>query len=94
MLIRPDEPNDQPTVRKAIFVATEDTNHGADYPRARSPIKTAAILLGIYIAMYLAVAGMVRVLTSPDALAATVPDTSTAPPANATPTSSPPADGQ
>ena len=35
----------------------------------QSPIAAAAILLGIYVAMYLAVGGIVHVLTPPDAAA-------------------------
>jgi hypothetical protein len=39
----------------------------------RSPIQAAATLLGIFIAMYLAVAGLIHVVTTPDAIAAVVP---------------------
>ena len=54
--------------------------------RMRSPIAAAAILLGVYVAMYLAVAGIVHLLTPPDATARVPagnwvelsPDTSTA----------------
>ena len=37
--------------------------------RMQSPIAAAAILLGIYVAMYLAVGGIIHVLTPPDAAA-------------------------
>jgi hypothetical protein len=37
--------------------------------RLRSPVAGAAILLAIYVAMYLAVAAIIRVLTPPDAIA-------------------------
>jgi hypothetical protein len=80
-----------PTTRlhKEIFVATKDINHDADSHRARFPIKAAAVLLGIYIATYLAVAAEVHFLASPDAAAIVAADNSTAPSAAAT-ASSPP----
>jgi hypothetical protein len=51
-------------------VAAKDSSHDAASSRARTPIRAAAVLLGIYIAMYLAVAGIIHVLTSPDAAVA------------------------
>ena len=49
---------------------TKDVSDDAGASRIRSPIAAGMTLLGIYIAMYLAVAGVIRVLTSPDAAAA------------------------
>jgi hypothetical protein len=43
-------------------VATEDTHDDADLHRARSPIKSAAVLLGIYLGIYFAVVAIVRLL--------------------------------
>jgi len=60
-------------------VATSDPSHDAGSAFIGSPIRAAAILLGIYIAMYLAVAGVVHVLAWPDAAAAVAPDFSLAP---------------
>ena len=65
-------------------MATKDINHDADSHRARFPIKAAAVLLGIYIATYLAVAAEVHFLASPDAAAIVAPDSSIAPSAAAT----------
>ena len=70
-------------------MATKDINHDADSHRARSPIKAAAVLLGIYIATYLAVAAEVHFLAPPDASATVAPDSSTAPSAAATASSRP-----
>jgi len=39
----------------------------------RSPIQAAGVLLGIFVAMYLAVAGLLRVVATPDAIAAVAP---------------------
>ena len=64
-------------VQKEIFVTTKDASDDAGTPRTRSPIAAGMTLLGIYIAMYLAVAGVIRVLTSPDA-APVAPDSSIA----------------
>jgi hypothetical protein len=50
-------------------MATDNTSDDADSRRFRSPIRSGLILLGIYIAMYLAVGGVVHILTSPDAAA-------------------------
>jgi hypothetical protein len=69
-------------------VATKDTSHDAGSQRARSPIEGAAVLL-IYIAMYLAVWWILRLQTSPDAAAAIAPDSSMAPPASASASTSP-----
>ena len=70
-------------------MATKNRNHDAGSHRMRSPIKSAVVLLSIYIAMYLAVAGITHVLTSPDAAAAITLDSSIAPPAAATASTSP-----
>lgn len=70
-------------------MATTDPSHDAGSHRIRSPITAAAILLGIYIAMYLVVGGVVHVLASLDATAAVAPDRSMAP-ASAATASSPP----
>ena len=64
-------------VQKEIFVTTKDASDDAGTPCTRSPIAAGMTLLGIYIAMYLAVAGVTHVLTSPDA-AAVAPDSSMA----------------
>jgi hypothetical protein len=89
-VIRPPEPKPPTTpLYKARFVATKDTRHDGGSHRIRSPIAGAAVVLGIYIAMYLAVAGVVHVLALLDAAAAVAPDSSMAPSAAAT-TSSPP----
>ena len=58
-------------------MTTKDPSDDAGTHRIRSPIAAGAISLGIYIAMYLTVAGVVRVLTSPDAVAV-APDSSMA----------------
>ena len=50
------------TPLKGLFVATEDTHGDADLHRARSPIKSAAVLLGIYLGIYFAVVAIVRML--------------------------------
>ena len=55
---------------KEVFVAQD---HGDSSPRLRSPIRAAAVLFGIFVAMYLGVAALLRVVTTPDALAAVVP---------------------
>jgi hypothetical protein len=39
----------------------------------RSPIQAAGVLLGIFVAMYLGVAGLLRVVAAPDAIAAVAP---------------------
>jgi hypothetical protein len=70
-------------------VAAKDTDHDAGCHRTRSTVKGAAILLGGYIAMYLAVVGIAHCLTSPDATAALAPNSSTAPPAAASTSASP-----
>jgi hypothetical protein len=58
-------------------VTTKDPEDDAGTGRIRSRVAAGAISLGIYIAMYLTVAGIVRVLTSTDA-AGVAPDSSTA----------------
>ena len=59
-------------------MATIDPSHDASSHRIRPPITAAAILLGIYIATYLAVWVMARVFYPPDAAAAIPPDSSMA----------------
>ena len=70
-------------------MATEDQKQDAGTHRIRSPVAAGVISLGTYIAMYLAVAGIARGMTSPDAAAAIAPNSSTAPPAAATTSASP-----
>ena len=60
-------------------VTTNNTGDDAGIPRIKSPIAAGMVLLGIYIAMYLAVAGVIHVLTSPDAATAMAPEGSMAP---------------
>jgi cysteine synthase len=69
---------------KAIDVTTENSHDDARIERMRSLIVKGMILLGISIAMYLAAAGIVHVLTSPDAVATIVPEGSMAPASLAT----------
>jgi hypothetical protein len=52
------------------IVARKTPSHDDRTPSSRSPIKAAAVLLGIYIATYLCVAGEVHILGSPEAAAA------------------------
>ena len=63
-------------------MATKDTNHDAASDRTRSPIEGVTVLF-IYIAIYLALWGILRVLISLDAAAAIPPDDSMAPSAAA-----------
>ena len=49
------------------------TKHRAGVRRGHSSIGGAATLLGVYVAMYLAVGGIVHALTSPNAVAAMAP---------------------
>lgn len=70
-------------------MAPENTTDDADFKIARPPIKAAAILLGIFIGMYLAVAGIVRGLTLPDAIAAITLDSSMTPSADDAASTSP-----
>jgi hypothetical protein len=64
-------------------VTTNSAGDDAGIPRIKSPIAAGVVLLGIYIAMYLAVAGVIHVLTSPDA-AAVASERSTVPASTAT----------
>jgi len=48
-------------------VPNEKPDREDRFPPTGSPVSAAAILLGIYIAMYLAVAGLVRLASPPDA---------------------------
>jgi hypothetical protein len=52
------------------IVARKNPSHDDRTPSSRSPIKAAAVLLGIYIAMYLCVAGLLHILGSPETAAA------------------------
>ena len=52
------------------IVARKGPNYDDRTPSSRSPIKAAAVLLGIYIAMYLCVAGLLHILGSPEIAAA------------------------
>ena len=67
-------------------MATNDPNHDTGSHHIRSTIQAAAVLLGINIAMFLVVTGIVyvHVLTSHDASAAIAPASSVVPPAAAT----------
>jgi hypothetical protein len=65
-------------LHKEIFVTTTDPSHDAGSERITSAILVTAILFSIYIAMFLAVAFIVHVLTLHDAAAGTVPASSMA----------------
>ena len=52
------------------LVARKDPNHDDPTPSSKAPIKAAAVLIGIYIAMYLCVAGLLHILDSPRTAAA------------------------
>jgi hypothetical protein len=67
-----------------ILVATVRKSHDAGLRRSISPITIGAVLLGFYIAMYLAVAALVHALSSQGAAIAPAPDRSMAPAAAAT----------
>jgi hypothetical protein len=54
---------------KERYVTTKDANDDVGTRHVRSPIAAGLLSLGIYIAMYLAVAGVFHVLTPPDAVA-------------------------
>jgi hypothetical protein len=56
-------------IRRRWIVKKQDFHPETDSDRMQSPIAAAAILLGIYVAMYLAVGGIVRVLAPPEAVA-------------------------
>jgi hypothetical protein len=56
---------------KETFDATDPASRDFASRHIRSPIQAAVILLAIFIAMYLAVAGVMYVLASPDAAAVT-----------------------
>ena len=58
---------------------TTDPNHDAGAERITSTIRAMAILFSVYIAAFVAVAGIVHVLTLHDALAAIAPASSMAP---------------
>jgi hypothetical protein len=59
-------------------VTARDTNHDPGFHGVSSPVKGAAVLLGTYIAIFLAIAGITHAPTSPDATAATAPNRSMA----------------
>ena len=48
---------------------TKDSSDDVGAQRVRSPMAAGFLLLGVYIAMYLAVAGFIRLLTPADAVA-------------------------
>jgi len=60
----------------------------------RPPGRAAVVLIGIYVAMYMAVAGIVRVLTVHEAVAANAQHGSMAQPMNAGPAASPAGDDE
>jgi hypothetical protein len=62
---------------------TNNADDDAGIPRISSPIAAGIVLLGIYMAMYLAVAGVIHVLTSADAASA-ASERSTVPASTAT----------
>ena len=56
---------------KESFMETRDTRYNAgSFPK--SPVKTAAVPISIFVGLYLAAGGIVRVLDSPEATAAMV----------------------
>jgi hypothetical protein len=55
--------------RKEVLLESKDTRHDAGLRRTATPIRAAAALLGIYVALHLAVAGIIHILSSPDAFA-------------------------
>jgi len=57
------------------FMAPED---GRDNEYPKTPTESALVLLAIYIALYLSVAGLVHIVTSPHANAAVAPSRSAA----------------
>ena len=65
-----------------------------DSYRSRSPVTATAVLLGICVALYLAVAGVVHILTPLDAAAAGLPDDAATPAATATASTSTSAEGE
>jgi hypothetical protein len=69
-----------------IFMAPEDTR---DNEHSRTPTESALVLLAIYVALYLGVAGLVHILTLPHANAAVAPSVATAPASVAPPSSFP-----
>jgi hypothetical protein len=64
-------------------VASKKNRGDDDSPYTRPPGRAAVVLLGIYISMYMAAAGIVRVLTVHEATAAYAQDGSTAHPLHA-----------
>ena len=56
-------------MQRRWIVEKQDFHRETGSDQMQSPIAAAAILLGIYVAMYLAVGGIVHVLTPPDAAA-------------------------
>jgi hypothetical protein len=52
------------------IVARKNPSQDDRTPSSRSPLKAAAVLLGIYIAMYLCTAGLLHILGSPEIAAA------------------------
>src|SRR6266498_2294877 len=56
-------------LQRRWIVEKQDFDREMDSERMQSPIAAAAILLGTYVAMYLAVGAIVHVLTPPEAAA-------------------------
>ena len=69
---------------------TKGSSDDVGAQRVRSPMATGFLLVGVYIAMYLAVAGFIRLLTPADAVAV-APNGSTMP-ASVASESKPPVD--
>jgi len=80
--------------QKVTFVAMKETHRDYEPRYTRPPGKAAVVLIGIYVAMYMAVAGIVRVLTVHEAVAANAQHGSTAQPMNAGPAASPAGDAE
>lgn len=69
---------------KEIFVAIKEPSPEAGFASGRFPIRSAAVLVGIYLATYLSVGVIAHVLSSPNAPAAIPQASSAAPSAAAT----------
>jgi hypothetical protein len=76
LLQSPDRLSGLPTtpLHEEIFVATKNSSQHTGTRRDKSRLPVAEILLGICIAAYLTVAGVVHVLASPSAAAAIASD--------------------
>ena len=58
-------------------MATQDADDYSPAERPRSPLMGGAILIGVYVAMYLAAAGVRYILTAPDAMASVAASSAT-----------------